>query len=134
MLCAPSLPAQAVKIQQYVTRLITAENLQPGDIVVLVANGERRRECCELLTSLPIPRNAKWHEQRPLGSTGLLIDTVARFKGLEAPATILWGFDNLTREQHLELLYVGTSRAKSLLCLAGNSESCDKLLTTHAEM
>lgn len=59
-------------------------------------------------------------------------DTVARFKGLEAPATILWAFDGLSREQHLELLYVGTSRAKSLLCVAGDSASCDDLLRPRA--
>ena len=57
-----------------------------------------------------------------------MIDTVARFKGLEAPATVLWAFDGLSREQHLELLYVGTSRAKSLLCVAGDSASCYDLL------
>lgn len=131
-LCAPSRPAQAVKIQQYVTKLLTAEHLQAGDIVVLIANGEHRQECCELLTALPLPRPAKWHEESPGDSAHLLIDTVARFKGLEAPATILWAFDGLTREQHLELLYVGTSRAKSLLCVAGDSASCDGLLRPRA--
>ena len=42
-LCASSRPAQAVKIQQYVTKLLTAEHLQACDVVVLIANGEHRR-------------------------------------------------------------------------------------------
>jgi superfamily I DNA and RNA helicase len=54
----------------------------------------------------------------------VLIDTVQRFKGLEAPIVILWGLDaiNLTRSQ--ELLYVGMSRAKSLLVVVGTPATC----------
>ena len=45
----------------------------------------------------------------------VLVDTVARFKGLEAQAVILWVGD----EDHWETLYVGTTRAKSLLVIVG---------------
>ncbi|MNC57796.1 hypothetical protein D3C75_1074790 [compost metagenome] len=50
------------------------------------------------------------------------MDTVARFKGLEAQAVVLWVGDDVVDEAHWETLYVGTTRAKSLLNFVGSSK------------
>lgn len=58
------------------------------------------------------------------------MDTVARFKGLEAQAVILWVDDDIVDESHLETMYVGTTRAKSLLNIVGSQKAL-KALRTH---
>lgn len=50
----------------------------------------------------------------------MTVETVARFKGLEGEVLILWGLDALPSEERRETLYVGISRAKSILALCGS--------------
>ena len=50
----------------------------------------------------------------------VLVDTVARFKGLEAPAVVLWLGDEVGDETQWETVYVGATRAKSLLAIVGS--------------
>ena len=57
------------------------------------------------------------------------MDTVRRFKGLEASVVILWGLDGVDWERSEELLYVGMSRAKSLLVVVGTSANCAMIET-----
>ena len=57
------------------------------------------------------------------------MDTVRRFKGLEASVVILWGLDGVDWERSEELLYVGMSRAKSLLVVVGTSANCAMIKT-----
>ena len=52
------------------------------------------------------------------------MDTIQRFKGLESPIVILWGLDTIDLSRNQELLYVGMSRAKSLLVIVGKPETC----------
>ena len=52
------------------------------------------------------------------------METVGRFKGLEAAVVILWGLDHVDWERSKELLYVGMSRAKSLLVVVGSAATC----------
>lgn len=126
-LCAQSLPEQATLIRKAVCRLLKTERLSPESIVVLVGDLPRKQDYYDLLAQEP-PGNVPWRIGDHSRSAGVLVDTVARFKGLEAPAVILWGIDGLDAMRDLELLYVGTSRAKSLLCLAGSRQCCDRLL------
>lgn len=56
-----------------------------------------------------------------------MMDPVRRFKGLEAPIVILWGIDGIDWERCDELLYVGMSRAKSLLVVVGTNASYAKV-------
>jgi len=55
------------------------------------------------------------------------LDTVNRFKGLEAEVVILWGLDGLDLCEHEELLYVGLSRAKSLLIVCATTAIIEQL-------
>jgi hypothetical protein len=52
----------------------------------------------------------------------VLIDTVQRFKGLESAVMILWELDTCDLSRSKELLYVGMSRAKSMLICVARSE------------
>lgn len=60
---------------------------------------------------------------------GVRVDTVRRFKGLEADVVFLWGIDALPHAEEQEMFYVGLSRAKSRLTVVGSRASCDELLT-----
>jgi superfamily I DNA/RNA helicase len=53
-----------------------------------------------------------------------LIDTIQRFKGLESPIVFLCGLDAIDLSRRHELLYVGMSRAKSLLVIVGQTKTC----------
>ena len=52
------------------------------------------------------------------------MDTMGRFKGVEAPVVILWGLDGLDQDRNEEVFYVGMSRAKSQLVIVGNRTTC----------
>ena len=57
----------------------------------------------------------------------VLVDTVAQFKGLEAQAVVLWIGDEVVDDEQWETIYVGTTRAKSLLAVVG-SKGTSRLL------
>lgn len=107
--------AQSDAIARIVQQWVQVDGLKPEDIAVLVAK-RPKSTAYELL-------------QKRLDETGVrsafeihgktkcvLVDTVARFKGLEAQAVILWVGD----DDHWETLYVGTTRAKSILAIVGS--------------
>ena len=71
-----------------------------------------------------MPKPATWLEEGVRGKTTVLIDTIQRFKGLESPVVILWGLDTIDLSKRQELLYVGMSRAKSLLIIVGQAATC----------
>lgn len=70
-----------------------------------------------------------WLEEGVRGDNTVLIDTIQRFKGLESPVVILWGLDTIDLARSEELLYVGMSRAKSMLFLVARSETCGVIRT-----
>ncbi|AOW15536.1 hypothetical protein LPB072_10185 [Hydrogenophaga crassostreae] len=121
---SPSRDAQAVKINARIVDLIARQGVAPGDITVLVADALHKVEYYAALHRLPLPKPATWVEQGVRGKTTVLIDTVQRFKGLESPIVILWGLDTIDLSQREELLYVGLSRAKSLLVIIGRAATC----------
>ena len=57
-----------------------------------------------------------------------IIYFINRFKGLESPVLILWGLDTLDLDRCDELLYVGISRAQSMLVFVGTSPTCNKIM------
>lgn len=58
----------------------------------------------------------------------IALETVARFEGLEGGVLILWGLNDLPRDERIETLYVSLSRAKSVLHLCGSRRSCEQVL------
>jgi len=121
---SPSRDAQAAKINARIVDLVARQGVAPGDITVLVADALHKAEYYAALRRLPLPKAATWLEEGVRGKSTVLIDTIQRFKGLESPIVILWGLDTIDLSKRQELLYVGMSRAKSLLVIVGRSATC----------
>lgn len=120
---SPSRDTQAAKINARIVDLISRQGVRPSDITVLIADALHKAEYYSALRRLPLPKPATWLEEGVRGKTTVLIDTIQRFKGLESPIVILWGLDTIDLSQRQELLYVGMSRAKSLLVIVGRAST-----------
>jgi hypothetical protein len=127
---SPSREPQAYKINALVVDLIAKHGVTPGEIVVLVADAIHKLDYYETLRRLPLPKSATWLEEGNRSKNKILIDTIQRFKGLESPIVILWGLDTIDLSKNQELLYVGMSRAKSLLVIVGRVDICALLKDT----
>jgi len=121
---SPGRDAQAAKINGRIVDLVARQGVSPGDITVLIGDAQRKAEYYAALRRLPLPKPAVWLEEGARRTNTVLIDTVQRFKGLESPIVILWGMNTLDLVRSDELVYVGTSRAKSLLMVVATSASC----------
>jgi hypothetical protein len=126
---SPGRDAQAAKINARIVDLVARQGVAAGEIAVLVADAIRKGDYYAALRRLPLPRPAVWLEEGVRGDNTVLIDTIQRFKGLESPVVILWGLDTIDLARSEELLYVGMSRAKSLLLLVARSETCGVIRT-----
>ena len=124
---SPGRDAQAAKINARIVDLIARQGVAAGDIAVLIADALRKTDYYAALRRLPLPRPASWLEGGIRGNNTVLIDTIQRFKGLESPVVILWGLDTVDLARSEELLYVGISRAKSLLIVFGTAATCTQL-------
>jgi len=124
---SPSRDSQASKINARIVDLIARQGVAPGDITVLIADALHKAEYYSLLQRLPLAKPATWLKEGVRGNNTVLIDTIQRFKGLESPVVILWGLDTIDLSHSVELLYVGISRAKSLLIVFGKLDTCARL-------
>jgi hypothetical protein len=120
-----SLNIQADKIYHLIQRLINDEKLEPGMIAVLTPS-RSFREYAKLLTDRPLPEGAEWQE-KIINPTGVLIDTMARFKGLESMYIICWLNDSInpTHKEDARLLYTTCSRATSRLSICASPSTCE---------
>ncbi len=125
-LSAPSVLSQAQALHAAIVRLIDKEALSPEQIAVLVC-GEPKEQFYRALDGRPLPHGARWALEGVAADRGVRVDTVRRFKGLEADVVFLWGIDAVPIDEERELLYVGLSRAKSRLTLVGTSDACSRL-------
>ena len=82
---APSVSAQGWKIQALLNKLLLHEGIARKDVVVLVADALNKASHYDALMSLPLPLRLSWSVEDHHAANTLLIDTVHRFKGLEAP-------------------------------------------------
>jgi hypothetical protein len=118
------LEQQATKINSWIVDLIAKQGVSAGDITVLIADALRKAEYYRVLKRLPLPKPTHWREEGVGDDSTVLLDTIQRFKGLESPIVIIWGLDIIDMSKHSELLYVGMSRAKSLLLICAKPETC----------
>lgn len=128
IITAPSIEPQAKRLHGRIVELIDRECVQPEDIVVLLGNAYKKGIFYEALRHRPLPGGAKWLEEGEIEPGKVLMETVKRFKGLEAAIVFLWGINGLDPEKDAETLYVGLSRPKSILGLVGQPVQCDTLL------
>jgi hypothetical protein len=126
---SPGRDGQAAKVNSRIVDLVARQGVAAGDITVLIADAVRKAEYYAALRRLPLPKPATWLEEGVRSNNTVLIDTIQRFKGLESPVVILWGLDTIEVTRSEELLYVGMSRAKSLLLLVARSETCSVIRT-----
>jgi superfamily I DNA/RNA helicase len=124
---AGDLKDQATVIGRLVTRLIAEELVQPHEIAILLCEGSLREQCELLLKDVRIPKAARFGRLEDYRPGVVVVDTVARFKGLERAVIVLWALDECTPAADREMLYVGMSRAKSVLYLCGGRDACERL-------
>lgn len=130
VLTAPDVARQARAISVLVTRMVAEEGVAPHDIGILLCDGRSRSLFERALAANTIPKAARWGHIEGYGPGSITVDTVAKFKGLERPIIILWGLDTCDPVADRETLYVGMSRAKSLLFLCGTVAACSRTLST----
>lgn len=129
LLTAPDVSRQAHAISALVTRMVSMEGVAPHDIGVLLCDGHERSPFERALAATTVPKTARWGRLEGYGPSSITVDSVARFKGLERPIIILWGLDACDPIADRETLYVGMSRAKSLLFLCGTAAACSRALS-----
>lgn len=128
-LLAADMERQAKSIGSLVTKLVMDEGVAPHEIAILLCDPADRPARERALQKLSLPAAVKLGRVEDFGLGSLTVDTVARFKGLERPVIILWAFDICDVGRDRETLYVGMSRAKSVLHVCGSREACDRILT-----
>ncbi|MBB3996134.1 hypothetical protein GGR95_003802 [Sulfitobacter undariae] len=128
-LFASDIHKQTKLIGTLITKLIVEEHVAPHDVAILLCDVGDRTMREALLQKLPLPSSVLLGRIEDFGPGQLTVDSVARFKGLERPVIVLWAFDNCSVSADRETLYVGMSRAKSLLYLCGSREACDRILS-----
>lgn len=82
---------------------------------------QTQRSYYDLLTQRRLVRGIQWSVEID-DPERIVLETVPRFKGLEAVVTFLWLLIDTAQER--ELLYVGLSRAKSVVYLVGSTAAC----------
>jgi len=107
-------------------RSLLAESVRPEDIAVLLAKRPKARLYAQIQTHR-LPAGIVWAVEDPGQRNSVFVDTVGRFKGLEAPAVVLWLGDETVAGEEWEVVYVGTTRAKSLLYVVGSTRAMDAL-------
>lgn len=124
---ANSIDAQATRIAAAVTKLIMDEQVAPEDIAILVVR-DSKQPLYGALSAKPLPRGAQWGIERHRTAAAVVVDTVPRFKGLEATIVFLCGMETVNEELDRELVYVGLSRAKSRIMLVGTERITREIL------
>lgn len=122
--CAPTISAQAWAIQKLLNRWLIEEHVPPEDLAVLVTDGMKKEAYYGALAAVSLPLGLRWSFENHAATGTVLVDTVSRFKGLERAGILLWLPDPCDPHAVSELLYVGTSRAKSLLRAVGTEAAC----------
>jgi superfamily I DNA and RNA helicase len=118
---------QTGKVATTIARLVSEERVPAADIAVLVTS-DRKAPFYEAFASMPLPKGVSWSIERHRIKSTVLIDTVSRFKGLEAAIVLLVGLEQLDIERDRELVYVGLSRAKSRGYVAGSEGAVGRAL------
>jgi hypothetical protein len=123
--CAPALSAQAWAIQKVLNQLLIQEHVRPEDLAILIVDGKNKSTYYGVLQAIPLPLGIRWSFVDHNTRGALLAETVSRFKGLERSGILLWVPEPCESSEFTELLYVGTSRAKSLLQVVGTTSGCN---------
>jgi hypothetical protein len=105
------------EIERQLNRLIVEDGVPPGDVAVLTGCAIEAGPFAEG----HIGRHAAAPADAPRNEA-VILDSVRRFKGLDRPVVILCAMEN-----DCDLAYVGLSRARSLLIVAGDDACLERL-------
>jgi len=129
-IAAINLQKQALGLTRHIANLVINENISPEKIVVLIADNYYKQTYYAELAKLEhlLPKGVKWGIEE-IGNTKLItVDTVQRYKGLEATVVYLWGIDDLDSQRDRETIYVALSRPKDILFIVGKEGANRNLL------
>ncbi|MNK91581.1 Nuclease-related domain protein [compost metagenome] len=115
---------QAIKIHSRIQKLLLEEQVESNKIVILIVDAMNKREYIQALMKQPLPKGHHYSDIEQRNDSSVLVTTVNKFKGLESDIVLLWGMDSIDMQEHREHLYVGLSRAKSILVIFGNKQTC----------
>jgi len=108
------------RLRRRLHQLTHEEGIAPGDIVILTVH-RHQRGC--LLERLPRLGNLQLVDRRPTAPNEIYVTTVHGFKGLESPVVILAEVEPSPHVALERLLYVGASRACTLLIVLAHEHS-----------
>lgn len=114
---------QARKLHGKIVELLVTEQVDAGLICVLVPSIGHNKYY-EELRGLPLPKPVNWAFEGTGGSDLLRVETVLRFKGLEADIVLWWVGDDADAYD-LATRYVTISRAKARLIIVGAEDACN---------
>ncbi|MEJ1164745.1 ATP-binding domain-containing protein [Variovorax sp. CCNWLW186] len=118
--------AQADAVARRVHQWVQIEGIDTQDVTVLIA-ARPKALGYELLLARSESAGAKLAVEDHAARRAVLVDTVGRFKGLESQAVVLWVGDEVVDEALWETVYVGLTRAKSLLAVVGSERALDQI-------
>ena len=96
--------------------------LRSEGIVVLLAN--RPKDALQnMLQHHRLPHAISWAQREPARNNSVLVETVGRYEGREAPAVGLSLGNDIVAREEWEQLYAGTTRAKSMLAAVASSRA-----------
>lgn len=107
-----------------VCRRVLREGVRAQDPVILIVDGTNKENYYRTIEKIPLPLGLQWSFEDHGACQSVLVETVSRFKGLERAIVLLWIPEPCNPQTLSELLYVGTSRAKSLLKVVGTEAGC----------
>ncbi len=116
---ADKAEGQADAVLRRVHQWVHVEGIKPSDVTILVAKRPKNQQY-DLLRKKATAEDITLEFEVMGKGPSVLVDTVARFKGLESQAVVLWLGDEVVEEQHWETVYVGTTRAKTLLAVVAS--------------
>ena len=108
---------QSELITLQIRQMLTDPGISPSDIVVLISSADNSSRLKGELAQKKISNSVNWTANHRQSGNEVLIETVKRFKGLEARIVILWLDDGGISPIEGEELYVGSSRARSQLVI-----------------
>ena len=120
---ASNLEKQFEKISRVLVDILTKKEVKSSQIAVLIGDNLNKHIKYEMIRKFNLPSGNVWSIENGFKLNHVLVDTVKRFKGLEADIVIVWGLPDFESNELQEVLYVGSSRAKSELIIVTDRES-----------
>jgi hypothetical protein len=107
-----AVTAESLKgeLSKLLHRLITEGDLRPRDVAVLTPHAAAHSPLRGKVGAFQLVAE-------PSGKHDVLLASIYRYKGLDAPAVVLCDIDRYVEQDFKKLLYVGCSRARAYLAV-----------------